>query len=85
MKIAFLVLLLLSTACTPKVYVIDRQTVLQEQAAGEWPEFDKTLLPQVKKKDPTNFSTSSTSESEKTKRLYRVLNSEVTESRGEKL
>ena len=85
MKLITFTLVLLSIACSPKVYVIDRQTVLQEQAAGEWPEFDKSLLPQMKKKDPINFSTGSNSENEKTKRLYRVLNSELASPQGEKL
>jgi hypothetical protein len=64
-------------ACTPKVYVIDRQTVLQESAAGEWPQFEKTLVPQIKQKSPTKFSKSSPAEDERGKRLYRVLNGEM--------
>ncbi len=63
--------------CTPKVYVIDRQTVLQEEAAGEWPEFEKSLVPLVKHKDPIRFSQSPATESDKSKRLYRVLNGEM--------
>jgi hypothetical protein len=64
-------------SCAPKVYIIDRQTVLQEQAAGEWPKFEKTLLPKVKHKKPINFSKSSESENKKDQRLYRVLNGEM--------
>lgn len=73
----FLVCWLLIVGCTPKVYVIDRQTVLQEQAAGEWPEFTMNLVPLVKHKNPVSFSQSPPSESEKNKRLYRVLNGEM--------
>lgn len=28
------------TACAPKVYVIERTTVLEEEAAGQWPELE---------------------------------------------
>ncbi len=64
-------------SCAPKVYIIDRQTVLQEQAAGEWPEFEKTLLPKIKHKKTVKFSKSSEAENKKDQRLYRVLNGEM--------
>ena len=31
----------LMTACVPDIYLIDRQTVLEIQASGEWPELDQ--------------------------------------------
>lgn len=31
-------------ACSPSVYLIDRPTVLEVQAAGDWPELDRVLL-----------------------------------------
>ena len=69
-------------ACSPKVYVIDRQTVLHESAAGEWPEFEKTLVNKVKPKGPVTFNNQITggtinSESEKRRGLYKVLNGDM--------
>lgn len=64
-------------SCSPKVYIIDRQTLLYEQAAGEWPEFEKSLLPKVIHKNPVRFSQSPANENEKSQRLYRVLQGEI--------
>ncbi len=59
--------------CAPKIYVIDHHTLMQEEAAGNWPDFDvfvnrKTgaLIPQP---EP----------SEKKKNLTRVLKAEIQE------
>ncbi len=40
MKKSLLLLALLSTACVPDVYLIDRQTVLELEASGDWQELD---------------------------------------------
>lgn len=45
----------LFTACAPKIYVIDRQTVLEDEAAGHWPEFDKEVVNGAKAAGPTPF------------------------------
>ncbi len=37
----FLILGWLLTSCVPDVYLIDRQTVLELEASGDWPELDK--------------------------------------------
>ena len=29
------------TACNPELYLIDRQTILELEASGEWPELDQ--------------------------------------------
>ncbi len=34
-------LVLLANACAPKVYLVDRQTVLEVQSSGDWPELDR--------------------------------------------
>jgi hypothetical protein len=40
-KAVFLGCLLLATsACAPQVYLIDRQTILELEASGSWPELD---------------------------------------------
>lgn len=68
-------------ACTPKVYIVDRQTLLYEQAAGEWPEFEKSLLPLVIYRNPVPFAQSPVNENERNKRLYRVLQGEINEQK----
>lgn len=64
------------SGCSPKIYLIDRQTVLEDEAAGEWPDFEKDILEQSKATGPTAFS--KTGESIQKKRLYQVLNGELT-------
>jgi hypothetical protein len=72
-----LVLMTLSlTACSPKFYLNDRQTVLEEEAAGEWPDFERSLLEKSKAQGPTPFV--KTENSTKRNRLYQVLNGEMT-------
>jgi hypothetical protein len=46
----------LLSACAPKIYVIDRQTVLEEEAAGDWPQFEKEVIERAKKQGPTPLS-----------------------------
>ena len=62
--------------CSPKIYLVDRQTVLEDEAAGEWPEFEKEILAKAKAQGPTPFPQSQ--DSERKDRLYQVLNGELT-------
>lgn len=64
-----------SAACTPKVYVIDRQTVLEEEAAGHWPQFEKDVLAGAKTAGPTPFP--KIPPGSRRARLYNVLNGQV--------
>jgi hypothetical protein len=66
---------IVTIGCTPKVYVIDRQTVLEDEAAGEWPQFEKDLLPKSAARSPTPFSKTKTT-AHKAK-LYNILNGEL--------
>lgn len=68
--------ILVLSACSPKVYLIDRQTVLEDEAAGEWPKFENDLLDKAKAKGPTPFA--KTENNERKERLYNVLNGEMT-------
>ena len=63
------------TACTPKVYVIDSHTVLEDEAAGEWPQFDKDRQAKSAEKGPVPFPKVPTSGAEE--RLFNVLNGEM--------
>jgi hypothetical protein len=70
-------LLLLGSACvTAKVYQLDRQTVLEDEAAGEWPEFDQEIINKTQASGPTPFATVAES-SRKERRLFNVLNGEL--------
>lgn len=62
--------------CSPKVYLIDRHTVMEEEAAGEWPDFEKSLLETSSKMAPTPFKKTEISGDQK--KLYQVLNGELT-------
>lgn len=65
-------------ACSPKVYVIDRQTMLEQDAAGEWPQFEKDLLSRSASQGPTPFGKRPPSLEQR--RLYNVLNGELVAS-----
>ena len=67
--------LLLTAGCIPKIYVIDRQTVLENEAAGEWPQFEKKLLPATQQKTPTALE--KTQETKSKHRQLRILNGTV--------
>ena len=69
-------------ACTPKLYVVDRQTVLEEEAAGRWPQFEKELLEKSKAQGPTPFS--KTPVTARRARLYNVLNGPLPSTTAER-
>lgn len=45
---------LFSVSCVPDVYLIDRQTVLEQQASGQWLELDKVLYEKALNKGPNS-------------------------------
>ncbi len=54
----FLVLCGLSlTACVPDIYLIDRQTVLELEASGQWPELDQKYKDMALRSGPTALET----------------------------
>lgn len=71
MKLFVLILPLFAVACAPKVYVIDRTTILEEAAAGSWPDLEGKWKKSQTKKSPQAFH--SNDSSAKQKRLTRVL------------
>lgn len=62
--------------CAAKVYMLDRQTVLEEEAAGEWPDMESRLKKQTKVSGATPFP--AVEQSAAKKRRYSVLNGEAT-------
>jgi hypothetical protein len=71
--------LMTQLGCSPKIYLIDRQTVLEEEAAGEWPEFEKDLLEKSKSGNPSLLPKTTTSTQDN--RSYHVLNGDLVRSR----
>ena len=67
-----LVAVILCAGCTPKIYVVDRQSVLEDEAAGRWPDFEKELIEKAKARGPTAFA--KTPMNARRARLYNVLN-----------
>lgn len=77
-KLALLMIVLLSSSsCAIKVFLVDRQTVLEDEAAGDWPEFEKEILQKSEASCPTPFPV--VAENSRKSRLFNVLNSELTE------
>ncbi len=59
------------SACAPKIYVIERTTVLEEEAAGSWPELETRWKKANVKTAPRAVKTEEASE--KQRRLTRAL------------
>lgn len=60
-----------SAACAPKVYVIDRATILEEESGGEWPNVDQAQRQKLLKTSPTAQKTSDRSGQKE--KLTRIL------------
>ena len=75
---AMLIACLAISACVslPDVYLIDRHTVMEAEASGEWPELDKRFRQQAVKAGPTPLAKET--ESKRRARSFQVLNSEFT-------
>lgn len=41
MRLTLVLFATLATGCVSDIYLIDRQTVLEVESSGEWPELDK--------------------------------------------
>ncbi len=61
--------------CSPKIYLNDRHTIMEEESAGEWPDFEKELLKSSTQKSPTAFQ--KTEISTQKKRLFNVVGGEL--------
>lgn len=59
------VVFLLFASCTPKVYLIDRQTVLEQEASANWPELDKVFYAESLRSGPTPLQKAKDAEAEK--------------------
>lgn len=56
--------------------LIDRHTVMESEAAGEWPELEKRFQDKALSEGPTAFPKEP--QSKRKQRVYRVLNGDLT-------
>jgi hypothetical protein len=62
-------------ACAPKVYVMDRHTVMEEESAGDWPQFDQISIEELAQPGTTPLA--SDPEQEKQSENRKILNGEA--------
>ena len=78
MRLAFFVsLVLISTGCiTVKApTLIDRSTVMESEAAGDWPSFEKEFLDKGPHSGPIPFPKEASSK--RKRRIYSILNGDL--------
>ena len=65
-----------STACVsiPDVYLIDRHTIMESEASGEWPQLEERFRKQALSKGPVNMAIDPSSK--RKERAFQVLNGE---------
>jgi hypothetical protein len=54
-NVLLLALLCFGSSCVPDVYLLDRQTVLEVEAAGDWPELDEEIFQTTRRMGPVSF------------------------------
>ncbi len=64
------------TACAsiPDIYLIDRHTVMESEASGEWPQLEERFRNKALSKGPVNMAIDPSST--RKERAFRVLNGE---------
>jgi hypothetical protein len=65
----------LLVSCAIRPVIKDRHTVLEDEAAGEWPDFNRDAASHLEQAGPTPFA--KVDDNAKKKRLYNVLNGEL--------
>jgi hypothetical protein len=71
---SFTIFLSATTSCSPNVYLIDRQTILEIEASGDWQELDEKF--QEKELASGPLPTSKTRKSSDRNRIYRMTHSD---------
>lgn len=71
---ALMLVSLLGAGCAPTIHVMDRHTVLEDEAAGDWPDFDQQVKAASTQPLPVQFP--KTAVNGHKKRLYNVLDGE---------
>lgn len=72
------IIFLALTACIslPDIYLIDRHTVMEAEASGEWPQLEERFRQTALSKGPTNLAEEPSGR--RRERAFRVLNGEFT-------
>lgn len=68
-------MLISGCAIVPPVYVIDRQTLMEQEASGDWPDFEESLLKDLRKPSVSMLGSEGKQEGER--KLYNVLNQDL--------
>lgn len=74
----FLLIGLSGCVSLPDVYLIDRHTVMEEEASGEWPQLESRFRQQAVKSGPTNLADEPLKQ--RKERAFQVLNGEFTKT-----
>lgn len=76
--IATILALQITSCATIEVYQIDRHSIMEEEAAGEWPSFDKKYLKSSQAKGAQFFPKEP--DSKRKQRVFTVLKGEFVEA-----
>ncbi|MBF0314049.1 MAG: hypothetical protein HQK50_03315 [Oligoflexia bacterium] len=76
--LAALAILVAVTSCAPTIYFVDRQTLMESEAAADWPEFEASAESRLLHKGPSTLAPQK--ESMKGKKFNRLLNGDLMES-----
>jgi len=78
-KIWFATVSLILTGCTIQApAIIDRHTVLEDEAAGEWPQFEKSVRSAARERGQVFFPKAPASAHKQ--RLYNILGGDLVEA-----
>lgn len=66
---------LVGCVSVPDIYIIDRHTVMEAEASGEWPELEQRFLDKSISKAPTPLATEPYDD--RREKAFRVLNGEM--------
>lgn len=69
------------SACVPDVYLIDRQTVLETQASGQWPELDSIFYERTLSSGPLPLE--KTADQRETRELFRMTHSDYAQDKSD--
>lgn len=69
--------------CVPDVYLIDRQTVLETQASGSWPELDRIFYEETISSGPLPLE--ETSSRREGRQIYQMTHSDSKQEKREEL
>lgn len=67
------------SSCVPDVYLIDRQTVFESEASGQWPELDKVFYRDSSAKGPLEVGSDKKTLSKD--KVYNMLHSDRSRSK----